>query len=103
MLKYFISLFLVITGTVAFAQPSKTADLNSKDSVVYKQKYGLKVGVDLSRPILGLFNDNLSGIEIVADYRFNQNLFLAAEIGNATRTDTEGVAEYPLVQLYHLR
>ena len=91
MSKYFISFLLVINGMVALAQPSKTVDLNPKDSVVYKQKYGLRIGVDLGRPILGLFDDNFSGFEFVADYRLKQNLFIAAELGNETNSDSEDV------------
>ncbi len=96
MSKYFISLLLFFLGLVAFAQVSKPVDLNPKDSVEYKQKYGLRVGVDLSRPILSLFEEDYTGLELVADYRLKENLFIAAELGNETRTDTEGVGSTAL-------
>lgn len=96
MLKYFISLFLLLLGFWASAQVDKPVDLNPKDSVVYKQKYGLRVGVDLSRPILSLLNKDYTGLELVGDYRLKENLFIAAELGNETRTDTEGLGSTAL-------
>jgi len=96
MLKYFISLLVFFLGLGAFAQVNKPVDLNPKDSVVYKQKYGLRVGVDLSRPVLSFFNEDYTGLEFVGDYRLKENLFIAAELGNEKRTDTEGVASTAL-------
>ena len=96
MLKYFISLLVFFLGLGAFAQVNKPVDLNPKDSVVYKQKYGLRVGVDLSRPVLSFFNKDYTGLEFVGDYRLKENLFIAAELGNEKRTDTEGVASTAL-------
>lgn len=96
MSKYFISLLLFFLGLGAFAQVNKPVDLNPKDSVEYKQKYGLRVGVDLSRPVLSFFNEDYTGLEFIGDYRLKENLFIAAELGNEKRTDTEGVASTAL-------
>jgi hypothetical protein len=96
MSKYFISIFLLVLGFWANAQVNKPVDLNPKDSVEYKQKYGLRFGVDLSRPILSFFNEDYTGLEFVGDYRLKENLFIAAELGNEKRTDTEGVASTAL-------
>jgi len=96
MLRYFISLFLLLLGFWANAQVNKPVDLNPKDSVEYKQKYGLRIGLDLSRQILGFFEEDYSGIEFVGDYRLKENLFIAAELGNETKTDTEGVGSTSL-------
>ena len=60
--------------------------MNPKDTVVYKQKYGLRVGIDLSRIVVSTLEDNYSGIELVGDYRLTQKLYLAAEIGNEKKT-----------------
>lgn len=96
MSKYFISLLLLFLGLGSYAQVNKPVDLNPKDSVEYKQKYGLRIGVDLSRPILSFFEDGYSGLEFVGDYRLKENLFIAAELGNEKRTDTEGVGSTAL-------
>lgn len=78
---------------MAFGQ-SKPIDLNPKDSVEYKQSYGLRLGVDLSRPIMSFLNDNYTGLEIVADYRLNQNLYLAAELGTEDKTKQEDLFNF---------
>lgn len=48
--------------------------------------YGLRIGVDLSKPIRTLLDQNFSGLEIAADFRIKKNYYLAAELGNETRT-----------------
>ncbi len=88
MLKYTINLFFLVSSICVIAQ-SKPIDTKPKDTVEYKQAYGLRVGVDLSKPVLGLTNNNYSGLEIVGDYRLTQKLFLAAELGNETKTKQE--------------
>lgn len=62
---------------------------NSKDSIVYKSSYGLRIGLDISKPILGVIDSDYNGIEIVADYRIKKNLYLAAEIGIEEQTTQE--------------
>ncbi|CAM3596588.1 DUF6048 domain-containing protein [Zobellia roscoffensis] len=85
MLRYFTSLFFFFVVTVGFSQ-NEPIDLNKKDTTVYKQKYGLRIGVDLSRLATSFFEDEYTGLELVADYRLTQNLYLAAEIGNEEKT-----------------
>lgn len=60
-----------------------------KDSVEYKQAYGLRVGADLSRLVLSFTDENYQGLELVGDYRLTQKLYIAAEIGNEEKTQTE--------------
>jgi len=68
------------------------SDGSTKDTtVVYKQSYGLRVGVDISRPITSLIRDRYSGLELVGDYRISENLFLAAELGNEKLSQTESL------------
>ena len=51
------------------------------DSVVYKSPYGLRLGIDISKPIKASFDKSYSGFEIVGDYRISKRFFVAAEIG----------------------
>ncbi|MBC6997865.1 DUF6048 family protein [Cytophaga sp. FL35] len=85
MLRFFISAIMVmwVLGTNAQEKP---IDLNKKDTVTYKQSYGLRVGVDLSRPLISFLEENYTGLEVVADYRLTQKLYLAAELGNEKKT-----------------
>ncbi|WP_446050719.1 DUF6048 family protein [Zobellia laminariae] len=85
MLRYFTSLFFFLVVAVGFSQ-SEPIDLNKKDTTVYKQRYGLRVGVDLSRIVNSFFDEDYTGLEFVGDYRLTQNLYLAAELGNEKKT-----------------
>lgn len=106
MLKYTISCCFVLFSCVFYAQDKTTTSPVSekdsiaisalentvtKDSVAFKKNYGLRLGIDLSKPILSLTKDNYSGFEIVGDYRIKRNLYIAAEMGYGeqnTRRDT---------------
>lgn len=56
------------------------------DTLVYKQKYGLRLGTDLSKLVRTFFEDDYTGFEIMGDYRLTKNMYLAGEIGNEERT-----------------
>ncbi len=51
------------------------------DTVVYQERYGLRLGVDLSRPGRALIDKKYTGFEIKGDYRLKKRIFPAAEIG----------------------
>lgn len=52
------------------------------DTIQYKEKYGLRLGIDLSKPLKTLIVEDYHGLEIMGDYRIYKNYYLAAEIGN---------------------
>lgn len=60
-----------------------------KDSTVYKTAYGLRIGADISKPILASFNSNYSGFELVADYRINKRFYIAVEVGFEEKVSIE--------------
>lgn len=66
-------------------------DLKKKDTTLqYREEYGLRVGIDLSRPVLSFANsDEYQGLEIVGDFRLTEKLFIAAELGNEKKTRQE--------------
>ncbi|GGH03477.1 hypothetical protein GCM10011416_23020 [Polaribacter pacificus] len=80
--KYFTSILVLFFVFQGFGQ-------QKKDSTDYKTAYGIRLGIDLSKPILGLIDKNYSGFEVVADYRLRKNMYLAAEIGNESNTTTD--------------
>jgi hypothetical protein len=96
MLRYFTNIFICLIGFCGLSQVNEPVDLNPKDSVQYKQEYGLRVGLDLSRPARSLYEEGYTGLEIVADYRLKEKLFVAVELGNEERTDTEGIGSTAL-------
>jgi hypothetical protein len=60
-----------------------------KDTVIYKTNYGLRLGMDISRPLFSSLYSNYNGLEIVADYRIKKNVYVAAEIGFEEKTSIE--------------
>ena len=80
-LTYFISLCLFFVVVTTTAQ--------EKDSTVYKSPYGLRVGIDIGKPILGLLDSNSSGIEFTADYRISKSWYIATEFGNQKEITVE--------------
>jgi hypothetical protein len=65
-------------------------NLNAQnDSLVYKERYGLALGVDLFKLARTGYDDNYSGFEINGDYRLNDDIHIAAEIGNDNFTFEE--------------
>ena len=81
MLKYITSLCLCLVIGVSFAQ--------QKDSIVYKKPYGLRLGLDISKPILSATDKSYSGFEIVGDYRISDGWYLAGELGFEENTSAE--------------
>lgn len=66
----------------------KTATVAKTDTIVpvKKDRYGLRVGVDLYKLTRGLYDENYKGIELVGDYRLNKKYYAAAEIGSENKT-----------------
>ena len=82
MSKYITSLFLFLAFTVSFSQEKELGDsVIENDSIVYKTPYGLRLGIDISKPIKSSLNNSFSGFELVADYRISKRIFIATEIG----------------------
>jgi hypothetical protein len=64
------------------------------DTVKYKDRYGLRVGIALYTPINTFFNDERKGLELVGDYRISKRFFLAAELGYLENTDHEDFFDF---------
>jgi len=76
-LLFFISTFFVTLDTAAQENLEKT-----KDTIAQKTKYGLRFGVDLSKPLRSGLEDGYQGFELLADLRIQERFYLAAELGN---------------------
>jgi len=61
-------------------------DSIAQDSTKYKQKYGLRLGGDLGKIVRTAIDDDYTGFEINADYRYSKNLFIAGELGTEEKT-----------------
>lgn len=84
---FITSSLLFLFSSVAFAQENSGVEYEQvRDSIFYKDKYGLTVSLDLSRIGQGFWDENYQGLEIAADYRYSENLYIAGELGNEKAT-----------------
>ena len=79
-------IFLFIISSFFVSQISAQ---EKKDSIVVKQQYGLRIGADISKPAIAFFDNNFTGIELVADARVYKNYFAAVELGYENKTTNE--------------
>ncbi|AKA35992.1 DUF6048 family protein [Flagellimonas lutaonensis] len=93
MSRYFISPLFFFATFWGFTQ-NESSDRQQRDTVPYHLEYGLRVGIDLSRPVLSFANNGYTGIEFVGDYRFSDKIWLAGELGNEKRTDQEDLYNF---------
>lgn len=93
MLRYFISTCILCCFFFGNAQ-SKPIDTKPKDTVVHKQPYGLRVGIDLSRLTIAYFEEEYTGLELVGDFRLSQKYWLAAELGTEKRSRQEDLYNF---------
>ena len=89
--RFFISLLMILMSIAVNAQEGEETTENNNETTADQnyQYYGLRVGVDLSKPIRSLLDDQYSGLEIVGDFRVSNRYYVAAELGNETRTVDE--------------
>ena len=80
MLKFIFSLALLCVSISGNAQVKDTT------TVVYPERYGLRVGVDLHRLSKSFYEKDYKGLEIVGDYRLTRRFYLAGELGNEEKT-----------------
>ena len=57
-----------------------------QDSLKFSIKYGLRVGVDLSKLVKTVIDDDYTGFEINADYRIKPDMYIAGELGFEEKT-----------------
>ncbi len=75
MLKYFISISILLISLSSFSQKKK------KDTIAYKDRYGLRVGIDVFQPLYSFIDEDTKGLEFVADYRVTRLFYIATEFG----------------------
>ncbi len=90
MSKYFISILIGVLPILVSAQ-GEPVDLQQKDTIEYKDEFGLRVGADLSKLVLSFVDEDYTGLELVGDYRLTHKLYLAAEIGTETKRQDENL------------
>lgn len=70
----------IICGTInTVAQENRTI---LTDTLPKVEKYGLRIGIDLAKPLRSVIEDGYSGFEVVGDFRVSKRFYAAAELGN---------------------
>ncbi len=103
MLRSIISICVLVLGYSLYGQ-TDSLQTQVADSVISSERYGLRIGIDLSKPIRGLIDENYRGLELVGDFRITNKLYLAAELGNEEFTGKElldNVDDINVVELYN--
>lgn len=78
---------LLIASLSGFAQDKKQpADTITNTIPVKTERYGIRIGADVYKPLRSLFEDGYTGLEVVADYRVSNKFYAAAELGNLEYT-----------------
>jgi hypothetical protein len=94
---------LILASAVSFSQ---SVDSTKNDTLSGSESYGIRIGADLSRPLLGILKDGYSGIELVGDYRISEKMYVAAELGNESKTVAEILNNFEtsgIVPIYNLK
>ena len=58
---------MLLFSLIATAQSEEIETV--KDTLIYKQKYGLRLGADISKIARTFVDDNYTGLELMGDYR----------------------------------
>lgn len=87
-MKYTISftismMVLMLLPMVSAAQDNTES---AQDTLIFKQKYGLRLGVNLGSLIRSFADSDYTGFEINGDYRLTKNIYLAGELGTEEKT-----------------
>ena len=82
----FIIKILFLSGFNGYAQKK---EIKINDTITKNNKYGLRIGVDIARPVISLFDENFSGFEVMADYRLTHRFYIAIEYGFDQDNQTE--------------
>lgn len=87
-LTYFISSLCMLIFCVFVNAQNDSIVAPIKDSLTIKEKYGIRIGGDLSKLARSFFDEAYSGFEIAADFRLKKNLYIAGEIGFDEKSTT---------------
>jgi len=84
-MKHILIFIISITFTSSFSVMAQEESTTLNDTIAKTEKYGLRIGADLSKPIRSFFEDDYSGFEVMADFRVSKKFFAAVELGNESK------------------
>jgi len=80
-MKHILLFFISLMLSASFSVMAQEENLKETDTIVKNNKYGLRLGIDLAKPIISLVDDNFTGFEVLGDFRISKRIYIAAEIG----------------------
>jgi hypothetical protein len=78
-LIFIISSFLLLS--VSLTAQNET-EITTDSISTQPRKFGIRVGTDASKLLRTALDDDYTGFELIADYRFSRKFFIAGELGN---------------------
>lgn len=88
-----IFIFIISFSSVLHAQEEELIT-EDQDSIKKNVTYGLRFGVDLSKPVISFLEDDNKGFEFIADFKFKTNLYAAVEIGYQEKNTKEDYLDF---------
>lgn len=82
-------IFLLLISIAFHSYVVSGQQVRETDTVDSREKYGLRLGIDLSKPARSFIEDDYQGLEIKGDYRLYDDLYLAGELGNEQNVFSE--------------
>jgi hypothetical protein len=77
---------LILVMLFSLASQAQTGDTEKPaDTLVFKQKYGLRLGGDIGKIARSFIDKDYTGFEINGDYRLTKKLYIAGELGTEER------------------
>ncbi|UQD56466.1 DUF6048 family protein [Flavobacterium sp. K5-23] len=76
----------ILPGPPVTIIPNKEVVKKTDTIPVKKDRYGLRVGIDLFKLTKAFYDKDYKGLELAGDFRLNKKYYLAAEIGNENKT-----------------
>jgi hypothetical protein len=84
---FIISMIIVMLFPIASQSQEQEQDKKTtSDTLIYKQKYGVRLGGDIGKIARSLIDENYTGFEIIGDYRLTKKLYIAGELGTEERS-----------------
>ena len=83
-LLFIISMIVVMLFPLTSHSQTENPETTT-DTLVYKQKYGLRLGADVGKLLRGVVDKDYTGFEINGDYRLTKRLYIAGELGTEDR------------------
>lgn len=89
MIQRHILIFIISILVQFSANSQELKQEQEQDSVKTKISYAIRVGVDISKPIISFLEEDTKGLELTGDMRIVNNYFAAVELGYEDVLKTE--------------